>query len=154
MVREDTVGKDLSSGTAAPTMTIAELDARLRTEFPEAFVGGLVIEEVWHGGCRLRQPFQPQSMRPGGTMSGASIMALGDYAVYVAILASIGWVPLAVTTNLNAEFLRKPGRDDLLATCRLIKLGRRLAVGAVEIRSGVSPDLVAHLTATYSIPPD
>jgi uncharacterized protein (TIGR00369 family) len=152
MVGKETASKQMASGTAAPAMTTAELDARLRAEFPEAFVGGLVIEEVWHGGCRLRQPFQPQSVRPGGTISGASIMALGDYAVYVAILASIGWVPLAVTTNLNAEFLRKPGQDDLVATCRLIKLGRRLAVGAVEIRSGTAPDLVAHLTATYSIP--
>ena len=80
-------------------------------------------------------------------------MALGDYAVYVALLAAIGWVPLAVTTSLNVNFLRKPAPRDLIAECRLIKLGRRLAVGEVTIRSDRKDDPVAHLTSTYSIPP-
>ena len=110
------------------------------------------IEEVWHGGCRVRKHFDPQSLRPGGTVSGPTMMALADFTIYVAILATIGWVPLAVTTNLTINFLKKPAARDLLAEARLIKLGKRLAVGEIGIRSEGEDELVAHATATYSIP--
>ena len=113
---------------------------------------GYAIEEVWHGGCRVRRRFDSRSLRPGGTLSGPTMMALGDFAMYVAVLAAIGWVPLAVTTNLTINFLKKPAPRDLLAEVRLIKLGKRLAVGDVGLRSDGEDDLVAHVTTTYSIP--
>jgi uncharacterized protein (TIGR00369 family) len=113
---------------------------------------GYALERVWSGGCLLRRNFHPKSLRSGGTVSGPIIMALADVAMYVALLSAIGWVPLAVTTNLNINFLRKPAPRDLLAEARLIKLGKRLAVGEVGIRSDGSDDLVAHVTSTYSIP--
>ena len=83
----------------------------------------------------MRQAYSDGSVRPGGTISGPTMMALADFAMYVAVLAAIGPVPLAVTTNLNINFLRKPMRCDLLAEARLLKLGKRLAVGEVTIRS-------------------
>ena len=136
-------------------MSAEELERRLAAEFPEAFntKSGLAILDVWHGGARVRQDFVATSTRPGGTISGPTIMALADVAAYVAILASIGWVPLAVTTSLNINFLRKPPPGVLIAECRLIKLGKRLAVGEVGIRSEGEEELVAHATSTYSIPP-
>ena len=82
------------------------------------------------------------------------MMMLADVTMYVAILASIGWEPLAVTTSLNINFLRKPAPGKaLIAQCRLIKLGKRLAVGDVEMTSEGEDDMVAHATSTYSIPP-
>jgi uncharacterized protein (TIGR00369 family) len=80
------------------------------------------------------------------------MMALADFTMYVAILASIGPVPLAVTTNLNINFLRRPAQRDLLAEAKLMKLGKRLAVGEVAISSEGHEDPVAHVTSTYSIP--
>jgi len=100
----------------------------------------------------VRRHYHPRSLRPGGTISGPSIMALADFTVYLAVLSAVGWVPLAVTTNFNINFLRKPAPGDLLAEARLIKLGKRLAVGEIAIRSDRVEDLVAHATATYSIP--
>ena len=139
----------------APALTVDELVRLLSAEFPQMLnpESGLSIVEVSHGGCVLRQAFQERSLRPGETISGTTIMALGDYAVYVALLASIGWVPLAVTTNLTINFLRKPPRRDLLAECKLLKLGKRLAVGEVAIHADGDATPVAHVTATYSIPP-
>jgi len=81
------------------------------------------------------------------------MMALADFAMYCAVLGAIGPVPLAVTINLNINFLRRPAQRDLLAEARLIKLGRRLAVGEVTICSDGDEEPVAHVTATYSIPP-
>jgi uncharacterized protein (TIGR00369 family) len=112
-----------------------------------------VIDDAWHGGCRVRRKFNERSLRPGGTISGPTMMGLTDFSMYVAILASIGPVPLAVTTNLNINFLRKPAARDLIAEVKLIKLGKRLAVGEVEIYCEGEEDMVAHATATYSIPP-
>ena len=135
-------------------MTAEELTERLTAEFPEAFNtrSGLSIEEVWHGGCRVRQRLKQNALRPGGTISGPVMMTLVDVAMYVGILASIGWVPLAVTTQLNINFLRKPQPRDLIAECHLLKLGKRLAVGEVSIRSDGDEEVVAHATSTYSIP--
>jgi uncharacterized protein (TIGR00369 family) len=137
-------------------LTAEELEEKLSAEFPETFKrdgGRLAILDVWHGGCRVRLNFAARTLRPGQTISGPTMMMLADVTMYVAILASIGWEPLAVTTNLNINFLKKPPPAALLAECRLIKLGQRLAVGDVSIRSEAGEDLVAHATSTYSIPP-
>jgi uncharacterized protein (TIGR00369 family) len=80
------------------------------------------------------------------------MMALADFGIYVAILAMVGWVPGAVTTNLNINFLKKPAARDLLGEARLIKVGRRLAVAEIGIRSEDDEDLVAHATGTYAVP--
>jgi uncharacterized protein (TIGR00369 family) len=136
-------------------MTVDELERFLAAEFPQVFRpdSGLAIERVWEGGCRVRQVFRPETIRPGGTISGPTMMALADFAMYVAVLAAIGPVPLAVTINLNINFLRKPTQRDLTAEARLLKLGKRLAIGEVTIRSDGEEAPVAHVTSTYSIPP-
>jgi uncharacterized protein (TIGR00369 family) len=135
-------------------LTVGELEAFLRAEFPQVFNAGsgVAIEDAWHGGARVRQAWREVFVRPGGTISGSTMMALADLAMYVAVLASIGPVPLAVTTSLNINFLRKPDRGDLVAEAKLMKLGKRLAVGEVGLWSAGSDDLVAHATSTYSIP--
>jgi uncharacterized protein (TIGR00369 family) len=137
-----------------PAMSVEELERFLAKEFPQSFHpgSGLGIERAWQGGCRVRQAYQPQFIRPGGTISGPTMMALADFAMYVALLASIGPVALAVTTSLNINFLRKPEPRDLLAECRLLKLGKRLAVGEIAIHSDGLDEAVAHATSTYSIP--
>jgi uncharacterized protein (TIGR00369 family) len=91
-------------------------------------------------------------LRPGGTISGPTMMALADFAMYVAVFSAIGPQTLAVTTNLNINFLRKPAQADLLADARLMKIGKRLAVGEVTIYSDGENEPVAHVTSTYSIP--
>lgn len=97
--------------------------------------------------------FHPGILRPGGTISGPAMFMLVDYGFYVAILGMIGPVALAVTTNLNINFMRKPLQEDLIANIKLQKLGKRLAVGEASLRSASSSEVVAHATGTYSIPP-
>jgi uncharacterized protein (TIGR00369 family) len=139
---------------AIAKMTVAELERFLHVEFPQVFGGGdILIERADGTSCLLRQRYSEQMLRPGGTVSGPTLMALADYAMFVVLLSAIGPVGLAVTTNLNINFLRKgaPGQD-VLAAAKLLKLGKRLAVGEVNLLSGRSPDPIAHMTATYSIP--
>jgi uncharacterized protein (TIGR00369 family) len=136
-------------------MTVSELERFLADEFPQVFNSrsGLSIEAVWEHGCRVRQAFHETFIRPGGTISGPTMMALADFAMYVAVLAAIGPVPLAVTINLNINFLRKPLQRDLVAEARLLKLGKRLATGEVVIYCAGLDEPVAHVISTYSIPP-
>jgi len=138
-----------------PVMTGVEVMEMLDKVFPQIHAGGRVyaIDSVSSGEAAVRLSASEMHLRPGGTVSGPSMMALADLAAYVVILAHIGPEALAVTTNLNINFLRKPEPGDLIATCRLLKLGKRLAVVDCGIAGEGQDDLVAHATATYSVPP-
>lgn len=122
---------------------------------PFANLFGLVAEEISSSGVTMRAKYDERFLRPGGTVSGPVMMALADASMYALVLSRVGPVELAVTTNLNINFLRKPQPGDVLAFARMLKLGKRLAVGDVILYSdGESPEsAVAHVTSTYSIPP-
>jgi uncharacterized protein (TIGR00369 family) len=136
-----------------PAMSTEELQAFLLAAFPDN-PPTTIVEDVADTGVRLRLPVTAANSRPGGTVSGPSLMALADSAAWLSVLAQIGPVALAVTTSLHIDFLRKPALVDVIAQGRLLKLGRRLAVTEVGIWSEASPDdLVAKAQVTYSIPP-
>jgi uncharacterized protein (TIGR00369 family) len=137
-----------------PALGADEIAKLLSEEFPQAFFEGcgLVIEHVAYGRVRVRRHFHEDTLRPGGTISGPTMMELADFAMYVAVFSAIGAQPLAVTTNLTINFLRKPAQADLLAEAKLLKIGKRLVVGEVTILSDGQADPVAHVTSTYSIP--
>lgn len=145
----------MNQGEKRAVMSLAELDAFLEREFPQMFTHGRIwhVLEIPPHGARLRMDYHPSQLRPGGTISGPAMMTLADFAMYAAVLGAIGPVGLAVTTNLSINFLRKPEPRALFADCRLLKLGKRLAVGEVTITSEGSDEPVAHVTGTYSIPP-
>ena len=126
-----------------------EMIAFFRSEFPKA---GYVIEGFTDNSVIVRHQVREQDLRPGGTVSGPTMMALADAAMYVAILGNIGKVALAVTTNLNINFYRKPAPGKLRAEARILKMGARLAVGDVLLYSEGVDQSVAHVTITYSIP--
>jgi len=133
--------------------TAAEMNAYLKEIFPQADVGEMLfVEEISEKGARVRLRFDDKHLRPGGTISGPAMFSLADVALYVAVLGRIGRVALAVTTNLNINFLKKPPAADLIGEARLLKLGKRLAVGEVSILSAAEDELVAHAVGTYSIP--
>ena len=136
-------------------LSLAEVRAFIDREFPQVHEGGRAyeIEAAEPLAARVRLAIENRHLRPGGTVSGPAMMALVDLAAYVAILASLGPVVLAVTTSLNINFLRRPKPGALVTDCRLIKLGRRLAVAEAEIRSEGDPELVAHAILTYALPP-
>ncbi|HUL88180.1 MAG TPA: PaaI family thioesterase [Pseudolabrys sp.] len=138
----------------APAMNADEISKLLREVFPQGFYPGcgLTIERVEYANIRVRRHFEEGSLRPGGTISGPTMMELADFAMYVAVFSAVGPQPLAVTTNLTINFLRKPRKGDLIADARLMKVGKRLAVGEVMIFSDGLAEPVAHVTSTYSIP--
>jgi len=138
----------------APALNADEIAKLLHEVFPQAFYPGcgLSLERVDYGDVRVRRAFHEDHLRPGGTVSGPTMMELADFAMYVAVFSAIGPQPLAVTTNLTINFLRKPARADLIADAKLMKVGKRLAVGEVAIYSAGLDEPVAHVTATYSIP--
>jgi uncharacterized protein (TIGR00369 family) len=134
-------------------MSAEELNVFLHHHFPHMDEATFRVEEAGEMSARVRLSFDDRHLRPGGTVSGASLMMLADLAMYMALLGMIGPVALAVTTNLSINFLRKPEPRDVIADCRLLKLGKRLAVGDVLMRSENDERPVAQATVTYSIPP-
>ncbi|WP_158963829.1 PaaI family thioesterase [Chachezhania sediminis] len=138
-------------------MTLAlgkdELQAFLMEVFPEV-MDQYQVDDVTETTVRMRLKVRSRDLRPGGTVSGPAMFSLADVAVYAMVLARIGREALTVTTNASIDFMRKPeaGRD-LIAECRLLKLGRVLAVCDVLIHSEGSDGVVARSSMTYSIPP-
>jgi uncharacterized protein (TIGR00369 family) len=131
--------------------TTQEVAQFLATAFPQS---KCVVREVGNRGATVSLSIDEQNLRPGGTVSGPTLMGLADVALYVAILGEIGIVPLAVTTSLTINFLRKPvAGQDIVGVCRLMKLGKSLAVGEVSLYSTGLDEPVAHVVGTYSIPP-
>ena len=139
-----------------PRISIEEINELCERSLPWVGMLGFEVEEIGKGTCRVRLPPRAEFLRPGGPVSGPALMSLADYGMYVAVLSAIGPVEMAVTTNLTCNFLRRPKPGAVIGDCRLIKLGRRLAYGEVSLYSEGDEDAgpVAHVTATYSIPPE
>jgi uncharacterized protein (TIGR00369 family) len=142
-------------GSAAPRLEAKRITELVDIRFPQIHAGGrtMLIEEVRRGSARVRMTADPRHVRPGGTISGPAMFALADFSIYVAIIASLGEAGFdAVTSSLNINFLTRPAANDMTAHVKLIRLGRRSAVGEVELFSEGAPDMVAHATATYALP--
>lgn len=138
-----------------PVLSVPEVESFLDEVFPQLSHDGVRavrVESVGPMTASLRLLAHERHLRPGGTVSGPSMFMLADVGIYVAILAHIGREALAVTTNLNINFLRKPPHGDVIVHCRLLKLGKRLAVGEATLFADGGDDPVAHAVATYSIP--
>lgn len=134
-------------------MNAEEVQTYVSEVFPQSNHYGFKVESVSTGKITISMKVGNEHLRPGGTVSGPTMFALADCASYLIVLSHIGKVALAVTTNLNINFLNKPSEGDLIAEAKMLKLGKRLAVCDVSIMSKVDMQLVAHATATYSIPP-
>lgn len=127
------------------------LAAFLTTAFPDNPRTWTDIEPTERG-LRLRLPFDRSQIRPGGTLSGPTLMNLADGGAYLAVLSRIGPVELAVTSDLTIHFLRKPAPTDVVGECELLRLGRRQAVVDVRMYSVGDARPVATSTVTYAIP--
>lgn len=128
----------------------AEITEFLGREFPQ---NKWSVEEVGNASATVKHQVGSEELRPGATVSGPVLMTVADIALYTALLGEIGIVPLAVTMSLTINFLRKPLRDrSIVAACKLLKVGRSLAVGDVALYSEGRRELIAHAVGTYSIP--
>ena len=137
-------------------MSIKALSDFLVSEFPQT---RCTIVSLGNREATVKHSISTTELRPGGTVSGPVLMETADVAMYVALLNEIGIVPLAVTTNLSINFLRKPCADrDIVAHCKLVNVGRTLSVGSVELFSETSEspeskeELIASASVTYAIP--
>jgi uncharacterized protein (TIGR00369 family) len=136
-----------------PKITAKQFAALMADEMPWAVEMGMTVESIGASTATMRLPFDDKMLRPGGTVSGPTMMALADATMYAVVLSAIGIVKLAVTTSFNVNFLYRPSPGDLMAEGRLMKLGKRLAVIEVTLHSEGHGEPVAHATGTYSIPP-
>ncbi len=135
------------AGLSAP-----EIMKLMQEVFPLALEYGFEIDRLEGRQIQLRLPFKEYQLRPGGTLSGPTLMALADTAVYFLILAERGAVVQAMTTHLSIDLVRPPKPVDLVAYGELIKCGRRLAVGRDEMRSVGQEDVLAQAMVTFALP--
>lgn len=138
----------------APVMSVNEINGFLAEVYPQlnAHHTEYHVVDVRPGGCTVRLEASERHLRPGDTVSGPCLFTLADIGGYVCALSHIGREALAVTTNLNINFMRKAGIGAIDGECRILKLGRRLMIFEAAITAGAERSLVAHATGTYSLP--
>jgi uncharacterized protein (TIGR00369 family) len=137
-----------------PVMTTEAISAFWDEHFPQIqSARDLTLLTVGPGESVLRLDPSVKHLRPGGTVSGPTLVTLADVAAYAALLAHVGPEPMIVTANLSINFLRRSPLAPLLAACRILKLGQRLGVVEIEIRPAAGGEIIAKATATYAIPP-
>lgn len=137
-----------------PSISIDEFEKLISEQVPFITTLGARLEKLGKGTAAVHMPGKPEFLRPGDSVNGPVLVALVDVAMYAAIMSLIGRSEMALTTNLNINFLRPPPLGDLFAEARMIKLGKRLAVMEATVFSDGHDEPVAHATGTYSIPPD
>lgn len=135
-----------------PAITVQEFNTLLHEKVPLAQYMSITADSLSKGSARLIMPYGPHIARPVETVSGPAMMTLADVALWAAVLTFAGPQEMIVTSNLNMNFLRKPGSVDMIAEAKVLKMGRRLAVAAVELIAAPTDDMVAHATASYAIP--
>ena len=131
------------------SLTAEDVERLIREGVPETIGRGLKIESVQGGRARARYPFNPRSIRPGGAISGPTIMGLADAAMYAAILSKLGRFEMAVTSQLNINFLNKATHTDLIADAEILRMSKRTAFMEVRIYSEGSDDMTAFATGSY-----
>ena len=136
----------------APRVTVEEFDriAQDGSGFLEIY--DFVAEEICYGSARMRLRYRDYHVRAGGTMAGPSIMALADFAVFAALMGTVGPVRMAVTSSLNINFLRRPAAADMIGEARIVKTTKRLAFAEVDLFTVGEDPPIAHVTSTYAIP--
>ena len=139
---------------SGPRITVAEFEQLAFDEVPYAGQLGCRVVRFEAGELEIRLPYSDLLRRPGGTICGPALMALADVVLYGVVMSMIGRIELAVTTDLNVHFLSRPPAEDVIAKGRILKLGRRLAVGEVVMHSLGDPRPICHVTGSYAIPPD
>ena len=145
--------RSLFSLVPEPVLSPADVSAFWDEHFPQIQKArDIEILSISKGAAQVRLVPGEQHLRPGNTVSGPTIVTLADVAAYATLLAHVGREPMIVTANLSVNFLSRASLEPLLASCRILKLGRKLAVVAVEVTKEGSGDLIAAVTATYSIP--
>ena len=140
----------------AGLLSIAQIERLIDEQFPQVHLGGRVffVEAAGERHARMRMTAHEKNLRPGNTLSGPSMFQLADLALYVAILATLGEAAVqAVTTNLTINFLARPAPGDLLAEVELVKVGKKLVIGEIELYAATGGPMVAHAIATYAMPP-
>ena len=136
-----------------PRISVEEFSAIVRDLVPYVGQLGIRVQSLGYGTISLAMPASDLLLRPGGTIAGPAQMALADIAMYGLVMSRLGRIELAVTTSLSMNFLRRPEPAEITAAGRLLKLGRRLAVGDVTLHSPGLDEPVAHAVVTYSLPP-
>jgi uncharacterized protein (TIGR00369 family) len=136
-----------------PVLDAAGVNALLRKAFPDATpVAFPLVTEVSPGRVKVIAPYREGLLRPGGVISGPTLMSLSDTAAYALVLAHIGDQLMAVTSSLHMNFLRGAKPGDLHAEAQMLRLGRRNAVCDVRLWTEGPDRLAAQAIVTYAIP--
>ncbi|OEZ56142.1 PaaI family thioesterase [Duganella sp. HH105] len=110
---------------------------------------GFSVRSCEPGQCTLIVPFSASLERPGGIVSGMTIMGAADVAMWLAIMTQRGTGEHWVTTDMKTAFLRSARQENVVCVARILKLGKRTVYGTAEC-SNERGELLAHHVISYA----
>jgi len=115
------------------------------------WLGGRIVKLGW-GTASMELDIREEFLREGGTVAGPIIMGAADLVLYAAVMSAYEGGRKSVTADMTMHFLRRPTGDILKADATIMKFGRRLAMGRIDVRMDDDPRVVAHVASTYALP--
>lgn len=141
-----------AAGSAMPPLTAAQGQEILTANFaPWVQALNLQVLACDAGSAQLRLPFDEKLVRVGGILCGQALMSAADTAMVIAISSALGGFKLMATVSQNVSFMRPVAGADVLITARVLKPGRTLVFGEVEMRAAGDERLALHATTTYAL---
>ena len=139
----------------APTAAAPDA-AALQSALAELFAPwvqalGLRVECVDERSVVLRLPVTPALARQGGMLCGQAMMAAADTAMVLALMRHFGQFRPCTTVQLNSSFLRPLSKQDACVHARVLRAGKALAFGEIEIAGSSDGKSVCRASTTYAL---
>lgn len=136
----------------APTVSQASLQQALSELFaPWVQALGLQVEAVSGGEVTLRLPHSDQLSRVGGMLCGQAMMAAADTAMVLALIGHFGAFRPCTTVQLSSTFLKPLSKQDALVTARVLRAGKSMAFGEIDLRGAEDGKSAFRASTTYAL---
>ena len=112
---------------------------------------GLTVEEFGAEGVTARLPQSEQLSRVGGMLCGQAMMAAADTAMVLALIQHFGEFRPCTTVQMNTSFLKPLSGQDALVQARVLRAGKSLAFGEIDIRGAKDGKSICRASVTYAL---
>lgn len=135
-------------------MDSSALQATFADHFaPWVLAMGLQMDEVKSDSVVLRLPQSPSLSRSGGTLCGQAMMAAADTAFVMALIQHFGAFKPCTTVQMSSSFLKPVSNSDALVEARVVRAGKTMVFGEIEIRAANDGKAVFRSSVVYALLP-
>jgi uncharacterized protein (TIGR00369 family) len=112
---------------------------------------GLRVEAFDADNVTLRLAQSERLSRVGGMLCGQAMMAAADTAMVLALINQFGAFRPCTTVQMSTSFLKPLSSQDALVQARVLRAGKTLAFGEIDVRGAEDGKSVCRASVTYAL---